>query len=250
MRCVILVGMMAVTTLAGEPVRQGAEFKHFAAIEFIQTGRHPSDVQPCLMSIDIDGPISEKTRPLPKRLRHIVQGATGKDHYGIDNHGFFRIDLEGGKCVDLVPPAGIGELSWTCGIAYDSKRERIVIATLGGVGHLYSYDPKSDKWAVINGLDNVDLLGLTYDRKSDLLYGLHTEYPDKRGRLTAYDPAGKKVSFMKLEDPVAPSDLNRRPNEIPPQMGVIDGELLIALPDRHIAFDLKNSKVRVTWPRK
>lgn len=61
-------------------------------------------------------------------------------------------------------------LSWPTGIAFDDKRNRVVVVSLGGEGFLYELDLASEKWRVIASMRNRDVAGLFYERSSDRLW--------------------------------------------------------------------------------
>ena len=62
------------------------------------------------------------------------------------------------------------------GITYDSKRNLIVVSSLGGEGYIYRYDIAQDKWIDFTSLQGVDLTSLTYNAVTDSLAGWQIPY--------------------------------------------------------------------------
>ncbi|MBX9624518.1 MAG: hypothetical protein K2X82_11980 [Gemmataceae bacterium] len=234
---------------ARPPVKQPAPAPVFPAVLFTATGKFPHEVAAAYGDFTLAGPKADTLKPLPKAVRHVASDPAGKRLYGISNHAVFRVDIAKGGTTELKPPADLPKLSWTCGIAFDTKRERVVVATLGGVGHLYSYTPKTGEWAVISELDNLDLAALAYDAQADRLYGLYQ--PHRGGpKVGVFNAEGAVVGAVDLSDPMFPAKLVQDPVGRPVQLVVVGGELVVITEDRIFAVDLKTEKVRVTWTRK
>ncbi|MFC4159382.1 hypothetical protein [Chitinimonas lacunae] len=64
-------------------------------------------------------------------------------------------------------PGNYPDFSWVTGLAYDSRRQTVAIATLGGEGFLYRFDAAGKRWLGVQSLNNLDLHGLSYDAKND-----------------------------------------------------------------------------------
>ena len=228
------------------PVKQPAAEPAFSAVLFTATGEFPHDVSAAYGDFTLAGPKADALDPLPRGIKHVAYDPVGKQLYGVSNHRVDRIDLAKGESTELRPPAELPELSWTCGIAFDTKRERVVVVTLGGVGHMYSYSPKADKWAIISELDNRDLAALAYDVKADRLYGLYQSFGGGNPTVGVFNSTGAVVGGIELTDQVFPKKLAQGPV----QLVAVGGELAVITDDRIFAVDLKTEKVRVTWTRK
>ena len=202
-------------------------------------------------SVGLDGPKPGEGNALPRGLRQVTFDPEAKAVYGITSNDLYRFDAAGNKKATLKPPKADTETGWCCGIAYDRKRERILIATLGGKGELISYVPKTEQWAVVAGMNNIDLAGLAYDASADVLYGLHMDSGRESTRVTTFNANGAAIASISLSDPSFPVKLGAaEPLPPVPQLGVVRGELLIATADRVFAIDVKAAKVRVTWEKK
>ena len=242
--------LAAALALAAAPVpRPPADDGVFRSVLYTVTKDRPHDAAAAYGEFTLAGPRADALKPLPRGIRQVAYDPAGKQLYGINSHNVFRVDLAKREAVEMKPPADLERLSWTCGIAFDTKRERVVVATLGGVGHLYSYTPKTGEWAVISELDNLDLAALAYDAQADRLYGLYQ--PHRGGpKVGVFNAEGAVVGAVDLSDPMFPAKLVQDPVGRPVQLVVVGGELVVITEDRIFAVDLKTEKVRVTWTRK
>jgi hypothetical protein len=76
----------------------------------------------------------------------------------------------------------------------------VLLATLGGVGHLYAYDVANRKWSLLGDLGNRDLAGLAYDAKNDLAVGFHGGHPGAGvNRMVAINAKGAVVKETVFE---------------------------------------------------
>src|SRR5262249_5894914 len=145
------------------------------------------------------GPDENALKPVPGGIRFLTQDPVAKKYYGIDAHCVYEVDLEKNTKTKMEPPAELPRLSWTCGISFDTKRQRLLVTTLGGVGYLYSYTPKTGKWEVICDMDNQDLASMVYDPKTDRTYGFPMAFGGARNlKLSIRNAAGAIVSTIDL----------------------------------------------------
>jgi hypothetical protein len=74
--------------------------------------------------------------------------------YSMPSGEFIRINSQGD--VETLPiPSDLPELSWPMGFAWNSKRERALLVSLGGEGYLYAYTPESQSWSVVSSMQNL-----------------------------------------------------------------------------------------------
>lgn len=111
-----------------------------------------------------------------------------------------KLDSVTGSVQEMEIGPGLPELSWPTGVAYDSRRGRILVVSLGGVGYLYAYRPETGEWSVVAGVENRDFESLVYHAPEDVLYGLKV-YQAASGNLVLYrlDAAGGCVGEIALE---------------------------------------------------
>lgn len=93
----------------------------------------------------------------------------------------------GGATTSIPLSAEAANAGWMTGVAYDSTRDRVVLSSLSGVGHLYAYDLTSQQWSTLASANNVDLSEMTYHAASDSLFGLTSSYSTGNYSLIQYD---------------------------------------------------------------
>ena len=111
--------------------------------------------------------------------------------------------LRSATSVKLEVPKDLPRLSWPCGITFDTQRRRLLVASLGGVGHLYAYEPDREKWSVLTDLDNLDLAALTYCPWEDALYALANPFSTPSfDTLHKFTPDGVHLKRIPLARPI------------------------------------------------
>ena len=185
----------------------------FAALQFAPQGRR-GDWVGSVGEFTQAGPDKATLKPLPRGMIALTYDPVGKKHSGITNHEVHEVDLATQTSKKLDPGLGVPQMSWPCGIAFDTKRERLVVVTLSGSGVMYEYSPKTGAWVVIADLRNVDLACLTYNPKDDTLYGLAAEGGSDAAvtRLYRYNANGAVVSSTELASPIFPGIVGRMPD--------------------------------------
>ncbi|MGV3771471.1 MAG: Ig-like domain-containing protein [Verrucomicrobiales bacterium] len=127
----------------------------------------------------------------------------GTDYYGLDNGQFFKVDGITGH-VTLISALGspVPELSHPMGIAADTMRNRLLIATLGGEGYLYSYVPENNSWSVVSSLNNLDFDSLVYHPSNNRLYATAVTGAGETGKVYEMDAEGvvrHEISLSSIE---------------------------------------------------
>jgi hypothetical protein len=187
----------------------------------------PVELTPgALADFTLNGPVKETIWQLPDRARVTdVADDGGKNLYGITNHEVVQIDPKLNTIAVIKFAGDIPALSWTCGVAFDKKRNRLVVATLGGAGDLVAYDLGKQEWSYINGLNNIDLGALAYCPQEDCYYGIGmAPGPDHdRSTLFTFAPDGARTASVVIDEILVP---NPRP----------DGGIQMAMMGRNIAI--------------
>ena len=203
----------------------------FTAIRW-DVGNRPMQMAGELTDCTPAGWVEGTGRKLPDRVAQVAVDPRGSTWYAIgDRAGPFRLDLAQGTATEMKVREDIPEFSWQCGIAFDTKRNRLLVATFGGVGYLYGYDPAADKWSIVRDLNNVDLQALAYSEAEDCLYGLRSNMGGRAGlTVCRFDanghPGGEFTVKVELpEDPM----INLRS---PPQLVIVGKQLAVVLPPR------------------
>jgi hypothetical protein len=161
------------------------------------------------------GPDKQSLTPLPEGISTITYDPTGKKYFAIKGHAFHEVDVVKGTTERLEPGPGLPEVSWPCGMTFDTKRGRMVGVTLGGKGYMYTYIPATGAWAVPADLNNIDLSALAYHAADDILYGIAAERGgDSSGGIPTlyhYNAQGALLKTTRLGSPMFPGVLAQGP---------------------------------------
>jgi hypothetical protein len=142
----------------------------------------------------LDGPVNGG-RLLP--AMRVVPDDSGQWYYGAEQHQVWRVNLTSGQVQFMQIPANLPELSWPVGAAFDRIRNRVLVGTLGGEGHLYAYATSNGQWSLVNDLDNHDLDSIVHHAADDFIYGFEGGYGGTP-RLVKLDADGNYVSEIPL----------------------------------------------------
>ncbi len=188
---------MAATAFERAGADESVQAIRFPAIHWTP-GPHPHSLKGHLANFTPTGPIATSMQPLPERVVHVAIDPKGPAYYGIASHSVVRIDLAARRTEVLPMDAGLPELSWPCGLSFDTKRRRLVLTSLGGVGHMYAYDPDAKKWSLLTDMNNIDLQSFTYSAEGDCFYGLELGMRERAPRLFRFGADGKSLEPVML----------------------------------------------------
>jgi hypothetical protein len=223
----------------------------FQAILFTAHGKYPHEVSASVGDFTLDGPKEGTLRPLPKGIRQLTYDPSRKEWYGLSAHEIYKVDLEKAQTVEMKLPDELPKLSWPCGIAFDSRRDRVIVVSLGGVGHMYSFSTKAGKWSLVSDMNNLDLAALTYDAKADRLHGIYQKAGDRdKAVIGSFNAKGALIETIELSDPAILSAVGRIPGGKPVHLAPIGESLAIVTENRIFEVGLKSQKVTTTWSRK
>jgi hypothetical protein len=124
---------------------------------------------------------------------------SGHSYFTTRGQDVYQLDTSTGAVSLMRLGAGIPELSWPMGITYDSKRNRLVLVSLGGEGFLYAYALESRQWSLIASMENKDFANLTYHPPDDSLYGVRT-YNSGQGFIYRLAADGSELSGITIPD--------------------------------------------------
>ena len=154
------------------------------------------------------GPVMESMRRAPSGATHIAFDPERKRYYAIKGGDVVEFDPVMGTTTPMDAGMDVPELSSPCGIAFDTARHRLLVASPGGEGFLYAYDPATQLWSVVTSLYDADLSALTYDPTADVLYGMVVG--DGRMRVKKFTAAGQPIEDIPLSGQIMPSMLGGR----------------------------------------
>ena len=166
------------------------------------------------------GPIRGTLGPLPRGIGEVAGDATGDRLFGMRIHSLDELDLDTGQTTPLVP-SGVPEISWAMGITYDHNHDRLLLATLGGEGFLYSYTPDDDSWSVLTSMSNVDVTAIAYYEPLDRVFAVSGWYDG---------------AYLYEYDAASGARLRSRPLDLPFLGNFIDRSLQLLAVDDYLAF--------------
>jgi hypothetical protein len=157
-----------------------------------------------------DGPMAATLRALPRGASHVCADRTGT-LYIVAWHKVLQID-RAGNTTQLLVWGDVPRPACPCGIAFDTLRQRVILASIDGIGYLYTYDPVKRSWSCMSDLNNIDLTGLVYSPAEDCLYGLERDLCDRApAKVHRFDArTGDLLGTVSLSEPIClPHDPTR-----------------------------------------
>jgi Ca2+-binding EF-hand superfamily protein len=137
---------------------------------------------------DLSGRLLQRGRVIDPRS--VIEVPSRGERYRIAENGIERSAMDGKGKPELIRMSlDVPRLSWPSGIAYDSRRNRILMVSYGGEGFLYEYLIDAQKWRVVTSMNDRDVASLIYDEVADALYAL--EGPHGPNSLVKMDPEGR-----------------------------------------------------------
>ncbi len=143
------------------------------------------------------GPDLNKHKPFPANVSCPVHDSNEGQYYAIAGHGLVQLNQRGGEHTNLEPPKDFPDVSWPCGLAFDSKRRKVVMVSLGGTGYMYGYEPAIRKWTLMADMKGAGLVPFVYLPDQDQFVGLQVEH-GARNQLYRYDHQGKLLGKTPL----------------------------------------------------
>lgn len=108
---------------------------------------------------------------------------------------------DGEHSADIKNPNG--EAGFSCGLAFDSKRNQLAVSSLGGEGYLDRYDLSRQEWLPSVSLRDRDIDGLVYSPSQDCYFALNKGYGDEPvTELLRFGPDGTYQETIKLSSPL------------------------------------------------
>jgi hypothetical protein len=125
----------------------------------------------------------------------INQGVVTSDGsiYGVTNHGLFQVSPNG-AIQEIVIDSKL-DLSWLSGVAYDVKRNRLVVSTSHVYSHLAAYDLKTKKWTKLYETRDHEIRAVTYIPKFDSLFYMSRGGPTERYTMVGVDAETGKSQY-------------------------------------------------------
>jgi hypothetical protein len=127
-------------------------------------------------------------------MRIVADGAR-RHYYGTDGpgvRGATLVDALTGQAMPVVFTPIPADQGREIGTAFDSLRQRVLLATLGGEGFLYALEANQTEWSRLASLNNLDLDCLEYHAAGDALFGMKVSRFDssQRPAICEFSPEG------------------------------------------------------------
>jgi hypothetical protein len=105
--------------------------------------------------------------------------------------------------------------SWPTGLTFDTKRNRLLVSTLGGEGFLYAFSPETHAWSTVRSLAEEDIHSITYSAAQDALFALTgpPEGPANWVSVVRYTPDGSPAGTFNLT-PALPDDIDASKSQL------------------------------------
>ena len=137
------------------------------------------------------GPVRTTAR-LREHVEQLTQDPESGRYFGLAWRKVHEVDLATGQSVPL--PDEPGSSSSTRGLTFDTKRNRLVAATVGTGGGLYTYGPDDQKWSLLRSIDIIDFQALTYVAAEDAFYGVNEGWhTSSQANLIRFDADGRET---------------------------------------------------------
>ncbi|MBC7820943.1 MAG: hypothetical protein IAG10_29005, partial [Planctomycetaceae bacterium] len=174
----------------------------FPAVHFVP-GQFPHETAATVGEYTLQGPQLDTLKTVKGQYAHFAFDPDAKQWYGL-KHSVFALDLKQQTATELPLGMDVPEFSHACGLAFDTKRKRVVVATLGGEGFLYAYSVEDQKWSVLASLNNLDLNNLCYSPHHDAYFSMALDYDGNSHTIPALirlNAAGAVTSRDRLVGP-------------------------------------------------
>jgi hypothetical protein len=215
------------TALERARQREGLRKLQFKAIHWSADERHGLP-KAALADFTIEGPIAGTLEALPDRINRVAIDPRGPTHFGtVGHYGFAEIEPGRQGQKELVVGNGLPRLQWPSAVAFDTKRQRIVLATQFHVGRVaYTFEPEKKRWALLKSWQDRTLQSLTYSAEDDCLYGLSAAMgEDAPVVVHVLDPDGKLLRTIKPSKRIMSS--HREVFGAPSQLIAVGGKLVM-----------------------
>lgn len=144
------------------------------------------------------GPIMQTLQPFRANVEQFVVDPRGPHYYGRRGGDISRIDWTTGTLTKIPFGAELPRLSWPSAIAFDTKRQRLLLTSFGGGGYLYAYYVDGEHWSVLRK-PGLSASALVYAESEDALYAVNLSLGGEGWSvLSKFNPHGALLRQVKL----------------------------------------------------
>ena len=175
------------------------------------------------------GPIAKTLKPVGKNTKQLAVDPRGPRFFTIGRNGVAELYLGAEKTQSIDIAANLPKLSWPCGLAFDTKRRRLILTSLGGEGFMYSYAVDDKKWSLVTSMNNIDLSCLAYSAERDVFVGLKTNHAGNQGTLLTFSATGALLQQTPLDKRIP---FDRQLHQSVTQIAAAGRQVVIIAPPR------------------
>jgi hypothetical protein len=145
----------------------------FLALGYIPPkSRYDFPIKRTLREFTAAGPVANSSPlTLPQGLKQVVRTKTGAI-FATDGNDFGSVAADSGELTKIELPASYAKSGWLSGLAYDDKRDRVLLSSNSGEGFIVAYDVKAKSWSLLASLKDMDLAALAYAPTNDAIYAV------------------------------------------------------------------------------
>jgi hypothetical protein len=213
----------------------------------------------------LTGPAGADAQRLPPDVISLTLNPATKKMYGLTSRAVVEVDLANNGWVPLDPGPDLPPITRPAGIAFDTKRNRLLVMDR----YLYAYDLNAGTWSATELKDFVRPTALAYHPREDAVFALGQSWPpgDDSGALVLYryDDKGALIEKIRLSEPlssavVRPGLLGAGGGTGGPVQMIASGDFLVVLATDRVRSGLqqkletyiflvepKTGKARLTW---
>src|SRR5689334_16079726 len=127
---------------------------------------------------------------------HVAVDPRGPDYYVFKRWTIAeRLDSQTGRS-DALPLTDDELIDHPTGVTFETKRNRLVLCTMGSEGFLHAYSPEQNAWSRLASLHDEDVYSVTYSAYDDVFYGLTAD------GILRYGPSGSPAGWVGLASPL------------------------------------------------
>jgi len=170
-------------------------------IRYVGVFQAANDIQRQLLELcefSPGGPINDTERKLPPGVTLIAHDPQEDVWYGVVNRNICQLDLEAQTAKQVASKGETPRLSWPAGLAFDTLRRRLVVASFGSGMPVYEYRIASNTWKVLSNDRYVEYSAMAYNGEQDMLYAIVRPYPKRQLSIARVAPNGELDSVVPI----------------------------------------------------
>ena len=155
--------------------------------------------------MDPEGPVGPVVPLAGERWSDVVV-TQGGDYFAIEgdnSNSVYHINPNTMLALKLaISGPGIPQAGVLAGLTWDTTRDRLVVASLGGGGYLFEYVPATNLWNLISSLHPAELRSIAYRSSNDIIYGLEQRFAAPISVLYKFGGDGTPLGAINLSEPI------------------------------------------------